>query len=237
MKLNLFGAVFKVPHTVKSKFFPVLPPLTKQDPCTSATLDQLTSPLSLKTSGPLHFLLSSPLGSYPHFKAQLKCLFFRADFPDPQPEVGLALPEPQNTMPTSALLRALYPHRTPTSVLSTLPGTPKCSQHLGLIDRENISRMEVGSETSRDGDQRRRHEETETETGGKDEDEHRDVIRRTAARERVSRRPAGPFPTARGRTVTVPLSRLLARRPGPGEVGRRGGGARARSGGHPRPRH
>lgn len=35
-----------------------------------------------------------------------------------------------------------------------------------------------------------------------------------------------PLPTAQGPTVTIPLSRLLGRRPGPGEVGRGGGGAR-----------
>lgn len=155
MKLNLFGTVFKAPHTVKSKFLPVLPLLTSQGPCTSATLDQLTSPFSLRTSGPLHFLLPSPLGSYPNFKAQFKCLFFRADSPDPQPEVRLALPErqPEHNPPLHSA--RFVPHRTPTSLPSALPGTQKCPQHLGLIDRENNSRMEVGSETSRDGDQRR----------------------------------------------------------------------------------
>ena len=58
----------------------------------------------------------------------------------------------------------LVPH--PTRVLSALAGTRKCSRRPGVTDGGNSNcRMEVGSKTSRDGEQMRRNWEIKTEMG------------------------------------------------------------------------
>ena len=209
---NLLGRVFKVPHTLKPKLFPVLPRLTKQEPC---PLDRLLCfLLTLPTPIPWDPILPAQLGS--------RASSSRPTFLRVSPKGGLALPAPQNPVPTSALCAP----RTPSAPRPCLAHCPerRRAPNLWVLERREAGRERDLREAERTGRAGRRPQAAERAEASPG----RDYTDRGGTRSPSPRRgdPRGHF-LCRDSRAGCPARRGGAR-------GRRGAG---RSGGHPRPPH